>query len=69
MSALLKALLCACLASLQVSAKLETKDLVMTWSVGLDTSKVVYAVNCGSDLPLTDDIGVVYSADTDFEGG
>ena len=40
----------------------------MSWSVGLDTSKVVYAINCGGG-DLVDDIGLNYMADRDYEGG
>jgi len=53
MVALLKGLLCACLATMQVYAQSrpesKTKELIQNWFIGLDTSKVVYAVNCGSD--------------------
>ena len=39
------------------------------WNLGLDTSKVRYAVSCGQDMDEQDEIGVKWSADKDYVGG
>jgi len=36
---------------------------------GIEKSKIVLAINCGSDTPITDDDGVTYEADKYFDGG
>ena len=42
---------------------------MFNWYKGIDRSKVLYAVNCGSNEPLTDDQGIVFHADKGYEGG
>ena len=36
------------------------KEALAGWFLGIDTEKVVYAVNCGSDDEVTDMVGINY---------
>ena len=39
------------------------------WFTGLNTDKVVHAINCGSSEDIQDLLGVTYKADFGFTGG
>ena len=45
------------------------REPLYTWYKGLNPENVIYAVNCGSDEPLTDMSGVTWIADTGAIGG
>ena len=56
-------LVCTALATM-TSAKLSPEQVAMRdWYKGLNPSKVIYAVNCGSDQELEDDAGITFKAD------
>lgn len=39
------------------------------WNEGIDAAKVLYAVNCGSDVGFQDFDGVTYRPDEGYSGG
>jgi hypothetical protein len=45
------------------------REPLYAWYKGIDPANVLYAVNCGSDEPLTDMSGVTWMADTGASGG
>ena len=45
------------------------REPMFHWSKGVNTKKVLVAINCGSDQDMTDDYGVPFSADFGFSGG
>ena len=45
------------------------REPLYAWYKGIDPANVIYAVNCGSDEPLTDMSGVTWMPDTGAVGG
>ena len=55
--------------SLQLASAAADRDSIFNWYKGTDPKNVLYAINCGSDDPVTDDAGITFEADKWFSGG
>ena len=52
-----------------VAAATVDKTPIYEWYKGLEPENVLFAVNCGSNTPLTDMAGIVFEADKGFSSG